>query len=366
MSVMLRLVERMSAENVHHVAPVSPAAATGLVATVYAQLRDEFLVAPPFTLHSPVPEILAGVWAVVRETLVCGEVPRAHKEAVATTVSRLNACPFCVDAHLMALQAAGRGADVRAVESGVVEDISDPRLGALVRWASRSLSPGDPVLAQPPFGPTEAPEIIGTALSFHYINRMVNVFCDPSPMPLPAALRPLRGPMRRLGAPMMRAMVTRHHVPGRGLELVPRADLPADMPWAAGRATIAGALAGLAVVLDQHALAATSASVLALVRDRVGGWNGEAPELSSRWVDGAVAPLAQGDRPAARLALLVALASHQVDAATIDAFRRRGASDVGVIALTAWAGFVAARRTGSWLPVPTRAFSASTAVRERE
>src|SRR5262245_26771388 len=118
MSIMLRLVERMSVENVRHVAPVSPAAATGLVATVYAQLREEFLVAPPFTLHSPVPEILAGVWAVVRETLVCGEVPRAHKEAVASTVSRLNACPFCVDAHLMALRATGRSADVRGVESG--------------------------------------------------------------------------------------------------------------------------------------------------------------------------------------------------------------------------------------------------------
>lgn len=352
MSLMGRLVERLSAENVHHVAPVPPAAAVGVVATVYAELRDEFLVAPPFTLHSPVPDILAGVWAVIRETLVCGEVPRAHKEAVASAVSRLNACPFCVDAHLMALQAAEGSTNVRAVERGDPDDIADPRLRALVRWAGRTLAPGDPILAEPPFRQADAAEIIGTALSFHYINRMVNVFCDRSPLPLPSALRPLQGPMRRLGAPMMRAMVTRRYAPGRGLDLVPRAEPLPDLAWAGGQPTIAGVLAGLAAVLERHARAAASPAVLELVRDRLGRWDGEAPELGRGWVDVAVAPLAEGDRAAARLALLVALASHQVDAAAVDAFRRRAAGDAPVIALAAWASFAAARRIGSWLRPP--------------
>jgi AhpD family alkylhydroperoxidase len=349
MGIMRRLVERMSAEKVHHVTAVPPAAATGLVATVYAQLRDEFLLVPPFTLHSPAPEILAGVWAVTRETLVCGEVPRGHKEAVASTVSRVNACSFCVDAHLMALQAAGGSAEVVAVERGEIDAISDPQVRALVRWASRTLVPGDPILAEPPFRPAEAPEIVGTALCFHYINRMVNVFCDPSPMPLPQTLRSLRGPMRRLTAPMMmRAAVTGRYAPGRGLDLIPRAEPLPDMPWATRRPAVAGALAGLAAVLERQAREAASPAVLELVGERLGRWHGEAPEIARGWVEAAVAPLADGDRIAARLALLVALASTRVDAAAVDAFRER-AGDAAVVALSAWASFAAARRIGSWV-----------------
>lgn len=42
----------------------------------------------------------------------------------------------------------------------------------------------------PPPGPASSmPQIIGTAITFHYINRMVNVFPGETLLPLPSIMR---------------------------------------------------------------------------------------------------------------------------------------------------------------------------------
>jgi hypothetical protein len=64
--------------------PVAPRAARGPVAEIYAQLkRDLGSVADPIALHAPVPPLIAGAWAILREALVAGQAPRGHREAVA-------------------------------------------------------------------------------------------------------------------------------------------------------------------------------------------------------------------------------------------------------------------------------------------
>ncbi len=45
-----------------------------------------------------------------------------------------------------------------------------------------------------------APEIIGTALAFHYINRTVDVFLEKSPMELPSTLAWAKGPLTKVAA----------------------------------------------------------------------------------------------------------------------------------------------------------------------
>src|SRR5690606_5111274 len=59
------------APTVRHVTPVLPDAADGLVAEVYRQARTELgiTVGPPFMMLSPVPELLAPMWALLRESL---------------------------------------------------------------------------------------------------------------------------------------------------------------------------------------------------------------------------------------------------------------------------------------------------------
>jgi len=50
-------------------------------------------------------------------------------------------------------------------------------------WALRNLDFEDPIIKVPPFKKEEAPEIIGTAVLFHYINRMVILFAGDKPLP---------------------------------------------------------------------------------------------------------------------------------------------------------------------------------------
>ncbi len=79
--------------------------ATGLVATIYEQMADEFAIVPPLTIHSVVPDILAGVWCLSREAFVVGPGGRVRREMVAAAVSRSNACPYCVEVHSAMLHA---------------------------------------------------------------------------------------------------------------------------------------------------------------------------------------------------------------------------------------------------------------------
>ncbi len=61
--------------KLRYVTPVSFHDATGLVRQAYDQMERFVGLAPPVSLHSPVPEVLAGVWAIDRQSyFVCGPV----------------------------------------------------------------------------------------------------------------------------------------------------------------------------------------------------------------------------------------------------------------------------------------------------
>jgi hypothetical protein len=80
-----------------------------------------------------------------------------------------------------------------------------------------------------------------------------------------------------------------------------------------------------------------------LVRGRLASWDGEAPGLSRGWVEQAVAGLGEADPAAARLALLAALASYQVDNDLVAAFQQHYPDDDTLVATLAWASFTAVR-----------------------
>ena len=78
------------------------------VKEIYSQMKRDFgAIVEPFSLHSHIPDLLAGVWAACRETELIGIVPRKKKEVIASMVSQSNQCPYCVDAHSMMLNAMG-------------------------------------------------------------------------------------------------------------------------------------------------------------------------------------------------------------------------------------------------------------------
>src|SRR6266508_4326022 len=114
------------AKTIKYVKPVQYRSATGLTADIYRQMQADFLPIPLLTLHSPTPEVLAGVWSILRETLLAGGVERAQKEVVAAVVSKTNECPFCVDAHRLMLEATSDYDAAGAIMRGDYDSIHDP------------------------------------------------------------------------------------------------------------------------------------------------------------------------------------------------------------------------------------------------
>lgn len=347
-------VERSLAE-VRYVSPVARTAAQGLVADTYRQIDREFgILAPPLVLHSPNPTVLAASWAMLQATLVRpGAVPRAEKEAVAAAVSLGNQCPYCVEVHSSVLGGLGGGRAAMLISQGRLDELPPGRLRRLARWARDTTGPGA-ASAPLPVPADAAAEYVGVVVTFHLLNRMVNIFLRESPMPVGAPPMVRRAIRRGLGQ-VMRLAAAR--LPGGADDaLLPAAAPPADLVWTAGRADIADALARAVAAIEGAGRRAVPVTVRELILDRVSGWHGQHPGLSRRWIQDLVAGLPAGDRPAGRLAALAAFASYQVDDEVVAAYRSSGADDAALIALTSWAGLQAARRVGSWaatsLPPP--------------
>jgi hypothetical protein len=145
--------------------------------------------------------------------------------------------------------------------------------------------------------------------------------------------------MLRLSGRMLRPLVSSQKVePGDFLTHGDRA-LPAEFAWAASDANVAGGLSRFAAAAQAAGHESVAPDVQALVRDHVEKWRGEPPPLG----------FAAGLKPSARLALLTALASYQVDKKLVMDFRKEGGSERDLINLTAWAAYKAAKRIASWL-----------------
>ncbi|GHJ44262.1 alkyl hydroperoxide reductase AhpD [Catellatospora sp. TT07R-123] len=351
MASLIALVSRRpTLSHVQHVRPVRPAEADGLVAQVYEQVEREFgMLAPPLSLHSPVPTMLAATWSVLRETLLVDRsCTRSARELVASAVSQANSCPYCVDVHGSTLSGLIDGhPDAAAVAADRIDDITDPRLRGLARWARSTGLSGQLVPA--PFRAEHAAELIGTAVTFHYINRMVNIFLPDTPLP-PQVSGGGRRALLRLAARVMGGIAKRPNAGGRSLGLLPPASLPVDMAWAAGVPDIAAAWGRAAEVFDACGRAAVPERVRLTLLTRLSARDAEGPGMSNRtWLETAVNGLPDSLQAAGRLAMLTAFASYQVTPRVIEEFRRDNPGDDALVAVTGWAAMAAARRIGARL-----------------
>jgi AhpD family alkylhydroperoxidase len=335
---------------IRYVEDVSPRSAAGLVADIYGQIQRDFGAVPdPFRLHSVSPRLLGGVWAACRETLVAGRAPRHLSELVATVVSQINSCPYCVDAHATMLRAGEHGALARSLLAGAGSGGLDDEPSRFVAWAAATRSPDAAVLNDPPFDAELAPEFIGTAVAFHYINRMVTILASDSPFPGPRALRPMTS---RIAPRLFARTVKTPTRPGDSLRFVQPAELPEDMGWATTCPPVASAFAGFMAAIDDEAHDAAGPDARAVVEGQVAAWSGEGPQLSRAWVETPISELSEPEAAAARLGLLAALAPHQIDEAAVAAYRRHEPEDRRLLALLAWSSAQAARRIGTWITMP--------------
>ncbi|MGX6602030.1 carboxymuconolactone decarboxylase family protein [Micromonosporaceae bacterium Da 78-11] len=349
-SLFARTARRLSMGHVRRVRPVLPSAATGIVATVYRRMESEFgMIAPPVALHAAAPEVLAAVWLMLRETLIAGDpADRAAKEAVAAAVSLANECPYCVQVHSAALIGIGGGADAERIAAGRLDDLGPSRLRDLARWARDSGVRPTAGRSPAPFGPDRMPALIGVAVTFHLINRMVNLFLGDTPL----APIPPRG--RRLGKAVA-VRVFGHfarigRAPGSGDDLLPAAAPIADLDWASDRPEMADAMNRAVAAIERAASGVVPEPVRDLVRAGLADPALTAPGLAAEpWLAGQLAALEPAHRPAGRLALLTAWAAYRVTDADIERFRAAGHDDADLITVTAWAALSAAREIGQRL-----------------
>jgi AhpD family alkylhydroperoxidase len=349
--MLIRLALRRALTQIQHVRAVPPRRAKHLVARVYRQVERDFgMLAPPVGLHSPAPDTLAACWTMLRETLVAaGSVDRATKEAVAAAVSLGNACPYCVEVHSTTLHGLTRDTNAAAIAEDRIDAVTDPGVREIARWARASGTRDGAVRPEVAFPAEQVAELVGVAVTFQYLNRMVNVFLGESPLPprVPAAARD--GARRFLGR-VMRPAARRAQEPGLALELLPAAALPEDLRWTVGNPTIADAFARAAAAIEAAGVRSVPEPVRAMVTARLAEWDGRPTGPSRAWVTEATSGLPAAERAAGRLALLTAMASYQVDQVVIDEFRGHRPDDAALVELTAWAAFAAARRVAGWMP----------------
>ncbi len=347
-----KLIADQGVKSIKYVTAVPPEQAQGLVSEVYDEIKREYVLAPPLMLHSPAPKVLAAVWASLRESFVLGQVPRHYKEAISAAVAAINKCPYCIDAHSAALYGLSAPGVAEAIDQGEVDKIKDEQLRDLLAWALATRTPRAKVLCNPPFTDQEASEIIGTVVAFHYTNRMVNIFLNDSVLPLPSTLGMLRGTVRRMTGSFLRKQF-RSSVSSRQLHTsFPDVALPHELSWAKATTAQTAAWAGMNAAMEQAGRDVLSDEVRCLVWEHLESWQGEDPGLSRSWVERAIIGLDERVKPAARLTLLTALASYQVDEGVINAFRANEPSDESLVKATAWASYMAARRIGTWLKEP--------------
>jgi AhpD family alkylhydroperoxidase len=349
-----RLASSVVQRQVRYVRPVPAGAATGLVAAVYQQIEQEMrLVVPPAMLHSPAPDLLAAYWVLLRESLLpTGVVDRTTKEAVAAAVSVATICPYCTEMHTVGLYDLSGEHDAEAIAADRAREARDPRLREVAHWARHAHEADGAVAVPAGFSAAARAELVGVVVSIHYVTRMVNVFL--SNFLLPPGLGPrARRRFKRAASLIMRPTLRAPREPGRSLSLLPEAAATGGNGWAASPG-VARALARAGAAFEAAGARALSPAVRAVVLQRLARWRGEETGLDTAWCDELVSGLPAADRAAGRLALLTALASHQVCEDDVTEFRRRHPGDETVVEATGWASFAAARLIGERLGSPSR------------
>ncbi|WP_354639294.1 carboxymuconolactone decarboxylase family protein [Kitasatospora camelliae] len=335
-----------------HTPGVPKNAATGLVARVYAQMAEDFLLADgPLMSLSPAPEVLAATWALLREAELAGEASRIEKEAAASAVSRVNRCPFCTEAHALLVHGAGDHRLAESVRTGAAPQ--DSGQAAVVAWAEATRSPGAPDLAAPPFPERLAPEFLGTALATHFINRMVTSLLD-EPALLPGAVHRSQL-VRRVAGRVVQRAARLLLAPGRSLELLgPEAESGPVPAWA-GPGPIGRAYAALRAVGERGGRT-LGAEGRAAVLAAVAAWDGTHPPLGGGRLESPLGGLGPDDRPAARLALLAALAPYRITDEQVAEWRERHgeAADGGeLVRVLAFGAMAAVTRVEGWITAAT-------------
>lgn len=327
-----------------YVKPVEPANLPADARAVIEEINSIFPgpTPEPIMLHACNPELLIGHWHMSKAAYFSGSYRREYKDIIAAGVSAANACSYCHEAHgeLVALNFEDAGSAIRR-DSGAL--IANPEQRALFEWARNSLRPGVTKLEFPVLA-TNRTEIIAVALMFHYVNRVVNVLLEDSPMVLPK-IPGLKKLVMLLARPMLRSLASKTTV--RPAEIAHIGEN--EFLWSAGDPIIHSSFCHFDRTIERLVTTLIADSTRQLIEKTISHWHGEAMPIDRTWVAEAVSEVQSNDQPAARLALCTALDSQRVTDADVLAYQCVADSDADLIRIVIWSSFMATKRIGSWL-----------------
>lgn len=331
--------------------PVQPKNEQALKKQIYKQINKDFgLVVDPFRLHALLPKLLAGVWAACRETELVGIAPRNVKELVAACVSETNNCPYCVDAHTMLLNSVGEQSLSKNISQGNIDNIIDKDLRDIADWALSSRSPHSEKLVNPLFPEDWRAELIGMAVFYHYLNRMVHVF-------LPEQLLPVKNKatkqiLKQIAGWVFSFTVNRKKSEGTALVFLEPTTLPIDMQWAAPRQNLAQGFSQMATIIEQLVDQHIPDIVHSTYSEFLEQWQGEDAPLDITWLAEHHENIDEKYHSMIDLALIITTSPYRVTEQQIERFIQDHTQPETLLVTAAWASFSAARKTGAWLYKP--------------
>jgi hypothetical protein len=259
---------------------------------------------------------------------------------------------------LVALVHAGdQHEDAERILAREEDKIKDPVLKERLAWVNAVTTPGAEPPASTPFNEQELPEAIGAIMAMSDINRFSHIVMDGSPVNAPMGIDRIKALALKIFGGELEENHVKPLMPGRALKLLPRAALPDDMQWARSNPRIADALSRWAAVTTQQASEVISDEVSKCINQSLSQWQGEQMPISRSWMKDELGDLTGQERAIARLALLLAKSSYQIDEAVV-----REVLDAGdqkrFIRILAWCTFTASRYLANRIAKHTNILSA--------
>jgi AhpD family alkylhydroperoxidase len=338
------LFDKLSVQTMRYVSAVPTREAEGLTNEVYEMIREDFFKNGSLTSRSKVPVLMAAIWTGGRETmLVADKVDRTTKDAIAAVLSQINDCPYCEDMLISLVHAGGEHDAAGDILQRNEFDTSSEMLRRRLEWVRAIATSSDDDIPETPFTSEQLPEVIGTLMGMSDINRFSHIVMEDSPVQAPFGWQAIKAwALRAFGAELR---VTRDQslVPGRAIELLPPALLPADMDWARPNPRVADAVARWSAAVEREGARVVSSRAREAVVGSLRSWNSESMPLDSRWIENDVSHLEGEDRSIARFAIVLAKAPYRVTDQMVADVMGEDDDEERFIRIVAWSSFTAAR-----------------------
>jgi hypothetical protein len=224
-----------------------------------------------------------------------------------------------------------------------MESIEDEATLKRLQWTKASVNRHAKELLDPPFRPEEMPEALGTLIVFNYTNKISDFTMKGSPVP--ASLR--SGALKLFGMELEEsAALDLEH--GASLHMLTKAKVSEEFPWAASNPLVMETLSRWNHVVEEEIHHALSGNAQQIIRQNLKTWQGGQAPLSRGWVEEEVQDLQEEERDKARLVLLIAKASYQMDDGIIEQVTQHGLSEADLVRLGAWGALLGAKTVANW------------------